>query len=57
MEEMRKECGVPDAVTVYDSLEVFIDQSECKERRRVQPSGDVCERLARERMEEAPDEF
>ena len=54
---MHKESGFPGAVIIYVSLKVLVDQSECKERKRVQPSRDVCERLERERMEEAPDEF
>ena len=54
---MRKECRLPDVVVVYVSLKVFINESECKKRRRVEPGRDVGERLARERMEEAPDGF
>ncbi len=54
---MCKKCDLPDVVVIYVSLKVFVNQSEHKERRWVQPSRDVCERLERQRMEEASDKF
>ena len=54
---MRKKCDSPDVVVIYVSLKVFVDQSEHKERRWVQPSGDIRERLEWQRMEEAADKL
>lgn len=54
---MRKKCNLPDVVVIYVSLKVFVDQSEHKEGRWVQPSRDVRERLEWQRMEEASDKL